>query len=162
MDSPVRDASTRSRSLAGVSGCDLLHQHNQSHSLSANCCRPPVLGYQPAFNRFDTWDMERHDHGSHRSRHTASNLQRTAAGHHWPLSISPEPNGIGRHLARHRGRYFHQKYLGHPLRDCRRSLWHFTVRDFEEQELLIRFGEPYQNYCNRAGLWLPRLLNWPK
>ena len=41
-------------------------------------------------------------------------------------------------------------------------LWHFTVRNFEEQELLIRFGEPYQTYCNRVGLWLPRLLNWPK
>ena len=82
---------------------------------------PTRARYQPAFNRFDTWDMERHDHGSHRARHTASNLLRTAAGHHWTLSISPEPNGIGRHLARHRGRYFHRKYLGHPLRDCRRS-----------------------------------------
>ena len=38
-------------------------------------------------------------------------------------------------------------------------LWHFTVRDFEEQVLLIRFGEPYQTYCNRVGLWLPRLRN---
>ena len=41
-------------------------------------------------------------------------------------------------------------------------LWHFTARDFEEQELLIRFGEPYQSYCNRVGLWLPRLFSLPK
>ena len=41
-------------------------------------------------------------------------------------------------------------------------LWHFTARDFEEQELLIRFGEPYQSYCNRVGLWLPRIFSLPK
>lgn len=36
-------------------------------------------------------------------------------------------------------------------------LWHFTVRRVEEQELLTRFGEPYREYCNNAGLWVPRL-----
>jgi protein-S-isoprenylcysteine O-methyltransferase Ste14 len=36
-------------------------------------------------------------------------------------------------------------------------VWHFGVRPFEERHLRARFGEEYDAYRRRVGLWLPRL-----
>ncbi len=36
-------------------------------------------------------------------------------------------------------------------------VWHVAVRPAEERELLGRFGEAYEAYRRRVGLWVPRL-----
>jgi protein-S-isoprenylcysteine O-methyltransferase Ste14 len=35
-------------------------------------------------------------------------------------------------------------------------VWHFGVRPFEERHLRAKFGEEYDAYRRRVGLWLPR------
>ncbi|MCK6460606.1 MAG: isoprenylcysteine carboxylmethyltransferase family protein [Planctomycetes bacterium] len=35
--------------------------------------------------------------------------------------------------------------------------WHFGIRPFEERHLRARFGEEYEAYRRRVGLWVPRL-----
>jgi protein-S-isoprenylcysteine O-methyltransferase Ste14 len=36
-------------------------------------------------------------------------------------------------------------------------LWHVVVRPSEELELQSRFGDAYQDYRRKVGLWLPRI-----
>lgn len=35
-------------------------------------------------------------------------------------------------------------------------LWHVLVRPIEERDLTRRFGQEYESYRSRVGLWLPR------
>ena len=35
-------------------------------------------------------------------------------------------------------------------------LWHLLVRPMEERDLLQRFGDEYEAYRDRVGLWMPR------
>lgn len=39
--------------------------------------------------------------------------------------------------------------------------WHFLARPWEEHDLLMRFGEPYQHYHDAVRNWLPRLRPYP-
>jgi protein-S-isoprenylcysteine O-methyltransferase Ste14 len=34
--------------------------------------------------------------------------------------------------------------------------WHFGIRPFEERHLRAKFGEAYEAYRRRVGLWIPR------
>ena len=39
---------------------------------------------------------------------------------------------------------------------CGAALWHNVARPVEEADLVARFGESYESYRDRTGLWLPR------
>lgn len=40
-------------------------------------------------------------------------------------------------------------------------LWHIFARPWEEQDLELRFGEPYSSYRKAVPLWVPRLTPYP-
>lgn len=43
---------------------------------------------------------------------------------------------------------------------CGLLLWNYVVRPWEEQDLLRRFGEPYERYKQAVRCWWPRRSPW--
>ncbi|NRA67461.1 MAG: isoprenylcysteine carboxylmethyltransferase family protein [Pseudobacteriovorax sp.] len=40
------------------------------------------------------------------------------------------------------------------------GIWHFLVRPLEERDMMVRFGNDYQIYCQAVRCWIPRCRPW--